>query len=125
MQKVGQNNKNDVICTFAIHIKGLNFDYMISVKMSLFKKAYQQHKQFGYEKLKNPGCCESCSCGCVPGQEAIRDKQRIEDKAEEKDLRKEFENQLATDLQNLKIEKQGADKKQQDEVRNARLMKFN
>ena len=39
-------------------------------------------------------------------------------------MRKEFENQLATDLQNLKTEKQGTDKKQQDEVRNARLMKF-
>ena len=125
MQKVGQNNKGYVICTFAINIKGINFDYMISVKMSFFKKAYQQNKQFGYEKLKSSGCCESCSCGCVPGQAAIRDKQRIEDKAEEKDLRKEFENQTTKDLQKLKIDQQDADKKQQDEVREKRLMKFN
>ena len=93
--------------------------------MSFYKKAYQQNKQFGYEKLKNSGCCESCSCGCVPGQEAIRDKQRIEDKAEEKDLRKEFENQTTKDFQKLNIDQQDADKKQQDEVREKRLMKFN
>ena len=94
-------------------------------KGAFFKKAYQQNKQFGYEKLKSSGCCESCSCGCVPGQAAIRDKQRIEDKAEEKDLRKEFENQTTKDLQKLKIDQQDADKKQQDEVREKRLMKFN
>ena len=95
--------------------------------MSFLKKAFQQNKQFGYEKLENKssGCCESCSCGCEPGQAAIRDKQRIEDKAEEKDLRKEFENQTTKDLQKLKIDQQDADKKQQDEVREKRLMKFN
>ena len=97
---------------------------MISIKISFFKKAVNQHKQYGYKELKSTGCCDSCTCGCVPGQEAIKAKQRSEDREEEKGMRKEFENQLATDLQNLKTEKQGTDKKQQDEVRNARLMKF-
>ena len=51
-------------------------------------------------------------------------KQRIEDKAEETDLRKEYEDQTAKDLKQLKIDQQDADKKQQDEAREKRLMKF-
>ena len=117
---------NYVICTLRFDIKGTNFDCVSSVKMSFLKKAFQQNKQYGYEKLENKssGCCESCSCGCKPGQAAIRDKQRIEDKAEETDLRKEYADQTAKDLKQLKIDQQDADKKQQDEAREKRLMKF-
>ena len=95
-------------------------------KISFFKKAFQQSKQYGYEKFEkeSSGCCNSCSCGCEAGQAALREKQRIEDKAEETDLRKEYEDQTAKDLKQLKIDQQDADKKQQDEAREKRLMKF-